>query len=181
MNYLLVIILIGLLVLVHELGHLLAARWVKMPVARFSIGFGPRLWGFRRGETEYWLSLLPVGGYVLPKVADAEGFLMMPLYQRIIFALGGPLANILLPLFLFILMNIIVSGFSWTGVFIKPFGQTLGALNEFMRMIPKVLTHLDQSTGVVGIVAQGGPFVGTSVVRGLRFCIFLSLNLAVFN
>jgi len=59
MSYLLVTLLVGLLILVHELGHFLAARWSGMPVARFSIGFGPKLWGWKRGQTEYWIAAIP--------------------------------------------------------------------------------------------------------------------------
>ena len=82
MNYLIIILLIGLLILVHELGHFLAARWVKIPVARFSIGFGPKLWGYKKGNTEYWLSLIPIGGYVLPEIEDETEFFKIPVYKR---------------------------------------------------------------------------------------------------
>ncbi|MFW6200184.1 MAG: RIP metalloprotease RseP [Gemmatimonadota bacterium] len=58
------IIVLGVLIFVHELGHFWAAKLVDVEVERFSIGFGPRLWGFQRGETEYVLSAIPLGGYV---------------------------------------------------------------------------------------------------------------------
>jgi regulator of sigma E protease len=58
------LVVIGVLIFVHELGHLLAAKAVDIEVPRFSIGFGPRIAGFRRGETEYVISALPLGGYV---------------------------------------------------------------------------------------------------------------------
>jgi regulator of sigma E protease len=58
------IVCLGVLILVHELGHFLAAKSVDIEVSRFSIGFGPRIVGFRRGETEYWISAFPLGGYV---------------------------------------------------------------------------------------------------------------------
>ena len=61
---LIVAIGLGLAIFVHELGHLLAAKRKKVKVDRFSIGFGPRLWGFVLGETEYRLSAVPLGGYV---------------------------------------------------------------------------------------------------------------------
>src|SRR5256885_5327944 len=57
-------LLISVIVFIHELGHLLVGKWVGVKAIRFSIGFGPRLWGFQWGETEYRLSLLPFGGYV---------------------------------------------------------------------------------------------------------------------
>ena len=58
------IIVLGVLIFVHELGHFWAAKLVDVEVERFSIGFGPRIWGFQRGETEYVLSAIPLGGYV---------------------------------------------------------------------------------------------------------------------
>lgn len=61
---LIVAIGLGLAIFVHELGHLLAAKRKNVKVDRFSIGFGPKLWGFVRGETEYRLSAVPLGGYV---------------------------------------------------------------------------------------------------------------------
>jgi regulator of sigma E protease len=57
-------IVLGVLILVHELGHFWAAKLVDIEVSRFSIGFGPKLVGFKRGETEYVISALPLGGYV---------------------------------------------------------------------------------------------------------------------
>jgi regulator of sigma E protease len=56
------IVLLGVLIFVHELGHFLAARSVGIRVERFSIGFGPRIWGFERGDTEYILAAIPLGG-----------------------------------------------------------------------------------------------------------------------
>ena len=56
--------LISVVVFVHEMGHLLVAKWRGVKAERFSIGFGPRLFGFNLGETEYRLSVLPFGGYV---------------------------------------------------------------------------------------------------------------------
>ncbi len=58
------ILVLGILILVHELGHFMAAKSVDIEVPRFSIGLGPRMFGFRRGETEYVISWIPLGGYV---------------------------------------------------------------------------------------------------------------------
>ncbi len=66
------IIVLGVLIFVHELGHFLAARSVGVRVDRFSIGLGPRVWGFQRGETEYVLSAIPLGGYVKMGGMDDE-------------------------------------------------------------------------------------------------------------
>lgn len=64
------LVVIGVLVTIHEAGHFFAAKWVGIQVPRFSIGFGPRLVGFKRGETEYVISAIPLGGYV--KMAGME-------------------------------------------------------------------------------------------------------------
>src|SRR5262250_2113922 len=62
---------ISFLIFIHELGHFLAARLFKVRVETFSLGFGPRIWGFRRGETDYRVSAVPLGGYV--KMAGEYG------------------------------------------------------------------------------------------------------------
>ena len=63
-NILWLLVLIGIMILVHELGHFLAARFFDVRVDAFSFGFGPRLFGFRRGETDFRVSAVPFGGYV---------------------------------------------------------------------------------------------------------------------
>jgi regulator of sigma E protease len=64
MTVLATIVLLGVLIFVHELGHFLAAKMVGVEVQRFSIGLGPKVWGLQKGETEYVLSAIPLGGYV---------------------------------------------------------------------------------------------------------------------
>ena len=72
MTILATVIVLGVLIFVHELGHFAAAKAVGVEVQRFSIGLGPRLFGFRRGETEYVLSAIPLGGYVKMGGMDDE-------------------------------------------------------------------------------------------------------------
>ncbi len=55
---------LGFVIFIHELGHFLVAKWNDVKVEKFSIGFGPTLFGFRRGETEYVLAAIPLGGFV---------------------------------------------------------------------------------------------------------------------
>lgn len=99
------IFVIGVMVLIHELGHFLAARYFDVKVETFSIGFGPRLFGFKRGETDYRISALPVGGYVKmagenpgDPTGDPRDLVAKPRWQRIIIAVMGPAFNILLAL-----------------------------------------------------------------------------------
>jgi len=98
-------ILIGVMILIHELGHFWAARFFDVRVDTFSFGFGPRLFGFRRGETDYRVSLVFfLGGFVkmageLPgdeNANDPRGFLAKPRWQRMIIVLAGPLMNVVL-------------------------------------------------------------------------------------
>src|SRR6478672_3994826 len=94
MNYLLIYALISILVFLHELGHLLAANWCGIPIAQFSVGFGWKLWSVQVGDTEYCVSAFRFGGYVLPMLNDEE-FQQLSLQRQVMFALGGPLANLL--------------------------------------------------------------------------------------
>src|SRR6478672_3328327 len=63
-NILAVAVVLGVMILIHELGHFLAAKYFGILVHVFSFGFGPRLFGFKRGDTDYRVSALPLGGYV---------------------------------------------------------------------------------------------------------------------
>lgn len=99
------LVLIGVMILIHELGHYWAARWFDVRVEAFSFGFGPRLFGFRKGETDFRVSLIPFGGYVKMTGEqpgedgdpdDLRGFLAKPRWQRLIIAFAGPAMNIVL-------------------------------------------------------------------------------------
>ena len=95
---------ITVLVVVHELGHFLAARWFGVPVEVFSVGFGPSVWSVRRAGVEYRLSAIPFGGYV--KMAGStsavettpRGFDSKTRWQRFVILLAGPAMNILFAL-----------------------------------------------------------------------------------
>jgi regulator of sigma E protease len=103
-NILWLLVLIGVMIMIHELGHFWAARYFDVKVEAFSFGFGPRLFGFRKGETDYRFSLILFGGYV--KMAgeqvtdentdDPRSFLAKPRWQRLIIAAAGPFMNVVL-------------------------------------------------------------------------------------
>jgi len=108
-NILGLIIVLLILVPFHELGHFLAARLFRFPVEIFSLGFGPKIIGLRRKETEYRVSWIPLGGYVKvagmgmdeTKLAKADGaFEMGTRGQRILILLGGPFVNLILAVLL---------------------------------------------------------------------------------
>ena len=104
-----IVILLGVLIFVHELGHFLVAKLFDVQVERFSLGFGPALLRRTVGETEYVVAALPLGGYVkmlgevpgeeLPEAERARAFNYKPPWQRIAIALAGPAMNVLLPVF----------------------------------------------------------------------------------
>ena len=99
---------LGVIIVVHEAGHLLMAKAFGVRVLTFSVGFGKRLWGFRRGETDYRVSAVPLGGYVRlggenPDEAtdDPREFLNKPRWQRVLVYLAGPAMNVVLSIVLF--------------------------------------------------------------------------------
>src|SRR6201984_1833585 len=95
---------IGIMIVVHEFGHFATAKFFGVRVEVFSVGFGKRLLGFRRGDTDYRLSAIPLGGYVKmsgenpmdERTRDPGEFLSHPRWQRFIIAIAGPFMNIVL-------------------------------------------------------------------------------------
>ena len=110
------ILIISFLIFIHELGHLLAAKWANVKVEDFSIGFGPKIFSFDIGETKYSLSLLPLGGYVKMQGEDISeiknssetevvdpkrSYKNIPNFKKQIILFAGPFMNLVLP-FLFL-------------------------------------------------------------------------------
>lgn len=107
---------LSLLVAVHEFGHLLAAKYFGMRVEQFSVGFPPKLWSFTKGETEYAVSAIPLGGYVkisgmIDESLDTEAmkqppqpweFRSKPAWQRLVVMLGGIIVNVIVGILIFI-------------------------------------------------------------------------------
>src|SRR3954454_4907818 len=93
---------LGALVLIHEFGHFAAAKYFGVRVETFSLGFGKRLFGVKRGDTDYRVCVLPLGGYVKmsgenplePSTGDPGEFQSHPRWQRFLIALAGPAMNI---------------------------------------------------------------------------------------
>lgn len=113
-----VVVVLGGLIFFHELGHFIVARGLGMGVSVFSLGFGTRLFGFKRGKTDYRVCAFPLGGYVqlvgdspdaeLPEeFTPAESFSRRPPWQRMLVVLAGPVFN-------FLLAWVIFWGLAWS-------------------------------------------------------------------
>lgn len=149
-------LVISVVVFFHELGHLLVGKWVGVKAVRFSIGFGPRLFGIQRGETEYRLSLLPLGGYVkfagdnpyeeLAPEDRGRGFLEQPPWKKGLIAFAGPAANFVLAIALYFV------------VFAAPHQELAAQVGYVKPQSPAAvagLRYADRITAIDGQPVQG--------------------------
>ena len=149
-------LVISVVVFFHELGHLLVGKAVGVRAVRFSIGFGPRLVSFVRGETEYRISLLPLGGYVkfagdnpyeeLAPEDRGRGFLEQPPWKKGLIAFAGPAANFVLAIALYFV------------VFAAPHQELAAQVGYVKPQSPAAvagLRYADRITAIDGEVIQG--------------------------
>ncbi len=111
MTFVYFVVLVGVLIFVHELGHFMWAKFFGVKVLKFSLGFGPRIAGFKRGDTEYVIAAVPLGGYVRMlgespedrpvKGDEGRAFPDQAAWKRVIIVLAGPLMNLCFPLLLY--------------------------------------------------------------------------------
>lgn len=109
------IFLVGIVVFVHELGHYVVGRAMGIEVLEFSLGFGPRAFGFKRGNTDYRVSWLPLGGYVrfygsdlgeeIPPEKKEKSIVSAKLYKRVLTSFAGPFSNFLLSIFIMTVLH----------------------------------------------------------------------------
>jgi regulator of sigma E protease len=147
------VLLLGLVIFVHELGHFLMAKWRGVRVLRFSLGFGPALFSFTRGETEYRISWIPLGGYVqmagdTPTEEGAMGggpdeFLSHPWYGRLMIAAAGPAANLVTAFLVMVTVGLI-------GVSYPDYPNRLGAVPDTSVAFQQGLREGDQIVAIDG-------------------------------
>src|SRR6059058_2419859 len=143
-----VAVILGFMILIHEFGHYAVAKLLGVRVEQFAIGFGKRLLGFRKGETDYRINAIPLGGYVKMSgenpmdrhTEDPREFVNHSRWHRFLIAIAGPVMNILLAIVLL------------TGVF----------------FVHPEYAPPDSEPAVVGSVKPGSPAAKAGIVPGDR-------------
>ncbi len=154
-----VVILLGVVILVHEWGHFIAAKSFGVRVNVFSIGFGKRLWGWKRGDTDYRLSVLPLGGYVKmagdnpmeDRAGAPDEFLSKPRWQRAIIAVAGPVMNVVLAVVL------LIAVFALVGIPVPKYFQSQVEIVGFAKDGPARASGLVAGDRVVEIARIQNP------------------------
>ena len=186
-SFLSFIIVLGVLIFVHEFGHFLVAKLLKVKVLKFSLGFGPRVFGRKWGETEYLLSALPLGGYVkmLGEGDDEEispeeehrSFSGRPVWQRFSIVLAGPAFNLISAVFFFFIV------FAGHGLPVPVPGTTIDQVSanspamaagiqagdEIIAIDSKEVSDWNELAGIIG-KSEGRPLVlelkrGTEILK----------------
>jgi regulator of sigma E protease len=176
MNAVYAIILVSSLIFVHELGHFLFAKAFGVKVITFSLGFGPKVLKLRGRETEYCVSLLPLGGYV--KMLEASKtdvvlpedrkrtFESLPVFKRIVIVLAGPVMNLIFPVLLYFAV------FIGDGPFLPP---TVGIVlpnhpaDGKLRPGDRIMAIDGQEVGTFDEVKR---IIGNNPARPLKFTVF---------
>ncbi len=145
------VFVLGVLIFVHELGHFLMARRIGVRVLTFSLGFGPKLVSFRRGDTEYCISAIPLGGYVKmagenpedARTGAADEFLSKTKWQRFQVLVMGPVMNVLLALVVMagvLYQGAQVAAFEQQPVVIGTFSENSAAAKGGLKLGDRVIT-----------------------------------------
>jgi len=161
MSYLLAIAGIAALIILHELGHFMAAKAVGMRVERFSLFFGPMLVKFRRGETEYGIGPIPLGGYVkitgmnpnedIPAEVVDRAYYRQPVWKRVLVILAGPAMNLLVA---FVLLSGIVLS---QGLAVTSHGQVVASHTVAPgSLVPPAARYLHAGDQIVAVDGRRG-------------------------
>ena len=152
-----VLILLGVMIVIHELGHYWAAVAVGIRVETFSIGFGPRLLGWKRGDTDFRISAIPFGGYVRmlgeqpgdENAADPASFQAKSRWARAMVVVAGPAMNILLALCIM------------TGVYMREFPKQESVhspvIGEILPNSPAAQAGLQAGDRIIEIAGVANP------------------------
>ncbi len=155
MNWAKIALGLGLVIFIHELGHFLMAKWNGVKVEKFSIGFGPTIFGFRRGETEYVIAALPLGGFVkmlgeepddeASKSTDPRAYPNKPVSARMAIISAG------------VIMNVILAYGCFAFYYTKPRIEQPPVLGGVTAGSPAFLAGLRPGDEIVGIDGRQNP------------------------
>ncbi len=153
-----VVVILGFMILIHEFGHYAVAKWLGVRVEVFSIGFGKRLLGFRKGDTDYRISAIPLGGYVKmsgenpmdDRTGDPAEFMSHPRWHRFLIAIAGPAMNIMLAVFL--LVCVFMVHYEYPAVYDEP-----TVIGWVMAGTPAAKAGLQTGDRIVGIAGIQNP------------------------
>ncbi|HEY8910538.1 MAG TPA: RIP metalloprotease RseP [Desulfosporosinus sp.] len=153
-----IIFVFGSMVMIHELGHYVVAKWIGVKVIEFSFGFGPKLLGYQGKETLYALRLIPLGGFVKLHGMDAEvdengqaviapthdvrSFMNKPVWQRMAVIVAGPIMNFVLAMILF------VSVFAYMGI---PSQSTSNSIGSLIKGKPAVTAGIQPGDKIIAV------------------------------
>jgi regulator of sigma E protease len=189
------LLVISVLVFVHELGHFLVAKHFGVGVKSFAIGFPPTLWKVKKGETEYKINAIPMGGYVslvgeLSGDEEDAGFKktqymnLKPWWQRLCILLAGVAMNFLFAAVVLVILSLLKYG--WSGfangflLYMSIAGDVFWGLIQFLGGLFQ--GHgLGEVSGPVGIAKILGSAAEVSVGRVAFLSAILSINLGIMN
>jgi regulator of sigma E protease len=203
-SYVLAFLGFAALILLHEAGHFTAAKAVGMRVERFSLFFGPMLWSIRRGETEYGIAAIPLGGYVkitgmnpaeeLPPEVLGRAYYNQPVWKRVVVILAGPGVNLLIAF-------VIMVGIFWSqgkvvtvhgqpvatrtvaaGTLIAPASRFLRPGDQIVAVDGKRKLSIDQITQqIASHRCAGSPAAGCNATTPVRLTINRGGKLLAFS
>lgn len=152
MTFFWAIVLLGILIFVHELGHFIFAKAMGVKVERFSLGFGPKVVGRTYGETEYQISSVPLGGYVkmlgeepdeeLPEADRPRAFNHQRVWKRFLIVLAGPVFNVIFAALLFM------------AIFLSGVPTLYPDVGEVMKDMPAEAAGLEKGDRIVSIAGR---------------------------
>ena len=157
---------LGVLIFVHELGHFVMARRVGVRVLKFSLGFGPRLVGFTRGDTEYVISAIPLGGYVKmagenpddPRSGRDDEFLSKSKWERFQILIMGPLMNLILAV-------VVTAGVLMNGAEIPVFQSKPPIVGQVTPDSPAAKAGIQRDDRIVTVAGRDVEHVGAVLHR----------------